>query len=92
MLEQLALMRRHLLGPDGAHLFVLDRFEGAVSVVDTGSSMETDRVAFYDPTPAEIKLGRPFLYDTHITSGLGQASCASCHVDGRTDHPALWPP
>ncbi len=74
------------ISADGAHLFVLDRFEGAVSVVDTGSSMETDRVAFYDPTPAEIRLGRPFLYDTHITSGLGQASCASCHVDGRTDH------
>lgn len=74
------------ISADGSRLFVLDRFEGAISVIDTNGSVEVDRVAFFDPTPNEIKLGRPFLYDTHITSGLGQASCASCHVDGRTDH------
>jgi YVTN family beta-propeller protein len=71
---------------DGARLYVLDRFEGAISVIDTAASAEIDRVAFFDPTPQPIKIGRPFLFDSHITSGLGQASCASCHVDGRTDH------
>ena len=74
------------MSPKGDRLYVLDRFEGAISVVDTASAEETERVAFFDPTPEVIKVGRPFLYDTHITSGLGQASCASCHVDGRTDH------
>ena len=71
--------------PDGTRLYVLDRFEGAVSVVSTGANMEIARVTFHDSTPATVKAGRPFLYDTHLTSGLGQASCASCHVDGRSD-------
>ncbi|HXI50395.1 MAG TPA: hypothetical protein VNH84_02795, partial [Candidatus Saccharimonadales bacterium] len=39
----------------------------------------------FDPTPASIKAGRRLLYDSHSNSGLGQASCASCHVDGRFD-------
>jgi len=71
--------------PDGTRLYVLDRFEGAVSVVSTGASMEIARISFHDSTPSTVKAGRPFLYDTHLTSGLGQASCASCHVDGRSD-------
>jgi len=64
---------------------VLNRFEGSVSVVGTGANTEIARIAFHDSTPTTVKVGRPFLYDTHLTSGLGQASCASCHVDGRSD-------
>ncbi|MFO0829156.1 MAG: YncE family protein [Phycisphaerales bacterium] len=75
-----------VVSSNGAWLYVLDRFEGAISVVNTSSNVEAARVPFFDPTPTSIKLGRPFLYDTHATSGLGQASCASCHIDGRTDH------
>jgi YVTN family beta-propeller protein len=70
---------------DGEHVFVLNRFEGSVSVIDAAALAETQRVAFFDPTPAVIRDGRPLLYDTHATSGLGQASCASCHIDGRMD-------
>ncbi|MFN3876168.1 MAG: hypothetical protein ACK4L7_09690, partial [Flavobacteriales bacterium] len=32
-----------------------------------------------------IKDGRRFLYDTHLGSGHGHISCASCHVDARWD-------
>ena len=71
--------------PDGTRLYVLNRFEGSVSVVGTGANTEIARIAFHDSTPTTVKVGRPFLYDTHLTSGLGQASCASCHVDGRSD-------
>src|SRR5205085_8794262 len=39
----------------------------------------------YDPTPPEIRAGRPMLYDAHLTSGLGVTSCAACHVDARMD-------
>jgi YVTN family beta-propeller protein len=74
-----------VLSPDGSRLFVLNRFEGSVSAVSTATNSEVARVAFHDPTPAAVKAGRRFLYDTHLTSGLGQASCASCHVDGRSD-------
>ncbi|MBL9002166.1 MAG: immunoglobulin domain-containing protein [Phycisphaerae bacterium] len=70
---------------DGSTLFVLNKFDGSISVISTDSESETARVAFYDPTPAAIKEGRPFLYNTHLTSGLGQASCASCHIDARSD-------
>ncbi len=66
-------------------LYVLNRFGASVSVVDTATEQETLRVPFFDPTPAEIKVGRRHLYDTHQTSGLGHVSCASCHVDARTD-------
>lgn len=66
-------------------LYVLNRFDGSISVVDTASATEIQRVPFDDPTPPVIKEGRRHLFDTHQTSGLGQASCASCHVDGRMD-------
>ncbi len=78
-------------GPTGAvydalndRVYVLNKFEGSISTIDAATLMES-RLLFYDPTPAVIKDGRPLLYDTHRTSGLGQASCASCHIDGRMD-------
>lgn len=73
------------LSANGARLYVLNRFDASISLIDTATATETSRTAFFDPTPQTIKLGRPLLYDTHATSGLGQASCASCHVDGRSD-------
>ncbi len=73
------------ISANGQRLYVLDRFEGAISVVSTLTNEEVQRVPLYDPTPITVKAGRPFLYDSHLTSGLGQASCASCHTDGRSD-------
>lgn len=71
---------------DGANRgYVLNKFSGSISVIDTASDRVTDEVAFYDPTPDVIKQGRPLLYDTQLTSGTGHLSCASCHVDARTD-------
>lgn len=66
-------------------LYVLNRFSSTVSLVSTASFTETGIVSLYDPTPAPIKAGRPLLYDAHRTSGLGQASCSSCHTDARMD-------
>jgi YVTN family beta-propeller protein len=73
------------LTADGTCLYTLNKFDGSVSAIDTSTNTESARVRFYDPTPSSIKAGRPFLYDTHRTSGLGQAACASCHLDGRAD-------
>jgi hypothetical protein len=39
----------------------------------------------YDPTPSDVRNGRPLLYNTQQFSGLGQIACGSCHVDARTD-------
>lgn len=80
-------------GPTGVVLdeargraYALNKFEASISTVDTGSLSELARTPFYDPTPPEIREGRAYLYDTHLTSGLGQASCASCHIDGGSDY------
>lgn len=73
------------LDPVAERLYVLNRFEGSVSAVNTAGENVLATTSFFDPTPAEIKLGRRHLFDTHATSGLGQAACASCHVDARMD-------
>jgi YVTN family beta-propeller protein len=66
-------------------LYVLNKFAGSVSVINTGNDTEVTRVPFFDPSPNAIKVGRKHLYDTHKNSGLGQIACASCHVDARMD-------
>ncbi len=66
-------------------IYVLNKFEGTVSMVDLVSNKETARVNFFDPTPMVIKAGRKHLYNTHLGSGNGHISCGSCHVDSRWD-------
>lgn len=68
-----------------SRLYVLNKFDASVSVIDTTANAELGRVAFFDPTTPVVKAGRPLLYDTHATSGLGQVACAACHIDARTD-------
>ena len=66
-------------------LYVYNRFDGSLSTVDTTAQAVTNTLSLLDPTPAVIKAGRPHLYNTQQTSGLGQVACASCHVDARSD-------
>jgi len=66
-------------------LYVWNRFSVTLSVVDIVNETVVTNVPLFDPTPVEIKTGRKHLYNTRETSGLGQASCASCHVDARFD-------
>jgi len=73
------------LDASGARLFVLNKFEASISVIDTAASVETARVPFFDPTPEVIRDGRKYLYDTHLGSGTGHTACASCHPDARMD-------
>ena len=67
-------------------LYVLTRFDNAVSVVDTTSGTETAHLAMFNPEPAAIVNGRPVLYDAQLTSSNGEAACASCHMFGDMDH------
>ena len=66
-------------------LYVLTRFDNAVSVIDLGTSTETAHVALFNPEPAAVVAGRPFLYDANATSSNGEASCSSCHIFGDMD-------
>ena len=73
------------LDANAGRLYVLNKFAASISVIDTVSELETAQVAFFDPSPDTIRIGRKHLYDTHKNSGLGQIACASCHVDSRMD-------
>ncbi len=66
-------------------LYVWNHFELSLSVVDAQAGIELERIDVFNPLPAAIREGRPFLYDTHRTSGQGQVSCGTCHVDARMD-------
>ena len=66
-------------------VLTLNRFDGSVSVLDGKTLAGLATVRYFDPTPAFVKAGRRVLFDTHLTSGLGHVSCATCHVDARMD-------
>ena len=66
-------------------LFVYHRFSSSVSMVDMQTDTVLSTVRLFDPTPLRVTAGRRHLYDTRRTSGLGQVSCATCHVDARMD-------
>lgn len=74
-----------VLDEPSGRLFVLCKFDASIAVVSTATLSVEAVVPFFDPTPATIRIGRPHLYDTRETSGLGHVSCASCHIDGRMD-------
>ncbi len=66
-------------------LYVFTRFDDSISVIDTNSKLEIAHVPVYNPEPASVVNGRPFLYDAHFTSSTGEASCSSCHIFGDFD-------
>jgi DNA-binding beta-propeller fold protein YncE len=66
-------------------LYVWNRFSSNISVVDTAAGLVITNVPVFDPTPSIVRQGRRHFYDTRRNSGLGIASCASCHPDGRMD-------
>jgi DNA-binding beta-propeller fold protein YncE len=66
-------------------LYVLTRFDNAISVVDARRKQEIGHVAMFNPEPASVVQGRPFLYDAALTSGHGDTACASCHIFGDFD-------
>jgi DNA-binding beta-propeller fold protein YncE len=73
------------LDPQGGLLYVLTRFDNAISIIDTRAGRQIDHVALFNPEPASLVAGRRFLYDAALTSGHGDAACASCHVFGDFD-------
>ena len=67
------------------HLYVLNRFDESVSVVDTAARAELLRVPLgFNPEPAQVRDGRRFLYNGTL-SAHGDLSCASCHFNGHRD-------
>jgi DNA-binding beta-propeller fold protein YncE len=66
-------------------LYVLTRFDNALSVIDTQARVESHHLPLFNPEPASVVVGRRFLYDARLTSSNGTTACASCHVFGDFD-------
>lgn len=66
-------------------LYVLNRFDESVSIIDTTTRAQIGTVSVgFNPEPASIIRGRRFLYDASL-SAHGDVSCASCHANGHRD-------
>jgi YVTN family beta-propeller protein len=67
------------------HLYVLNRFDETLSVVDLNTRAETGNVPIgFDPEAASVRQGRCFHYDASL-SAHGDLACASCHPNGHRD-------
>jgi YVTN family beta-propeller protein len=67
-------------------LYVLNRFDQTISIVDTASKAQTAVVPVgFNIEPATVRNGRRFLYDAASFSSHGTVSCASCHLNGHRD-------
>jgi DNA-binding beta-propeller fold protein YncE len=71
-------------------LYVMNRIDGTISIVSNAATpataAETAVVPLrYDPSPADARDGRIFLYDARTTSAHGDQACASCHIFGDFD-------
>src|SRR5207247_1781002 len=79
-------------GPSGvalkesaARLYVMNRFDDTISIVDTSTNAAVGVIGVagpsrFDASPDVIKAGRKFLYDAQLTSGHGDIGCSTCHV------------
>jgi YVTN family beta-propeller protein len=66
-------------------LYVLNRFDQTISVVDINAKSQTSQVAIgRNPESTAVRNGRSFLYDGNF-SAHGTVSCASCHFNGHRD-------
>jgi DNA-binding beta-propeller fold protein YncE len=71
--------------PSYKRLYVVNRFDNTISLVDINQFKETGRISLgYDPSPSAVRYGRRFLYDTR-QSAFGDQSCASCHISADFD-------
>lgn len=66
-------------------LYVLNRADATLSVVDTTTNLELRRVALgFNPEPSDVRAGRKVL-NNGLISAHGDVSCASCHANGHRD-------
>jgi YVTN family beta-propeller protein len=73
------------LNPTGRLLYVLNRFDETVSIVDTTTRAQLATVPVgFNPEPDNIRRGRHGLYDATL-SAHGDLACASCHANGHRD-------
>ncbi|WP_043433699.1 YncE family protein [Cystobacter fuscus] len=74
-----------VLDETNGRMYVLTRFDNAISVVDTATKQEVAHLPLFNPEPPSVVAGRPYLYDARKSSSHGDSSCASCHIFGDFD-------
>jgi YVTN family beta-propeller protein len=66
-------------------LYVVNRFDSTISLVDVDSQTEAFRTPIgFDPEPEMVRAGRQSLFDARM-SAHGTVACATCHADGHRD-------
>jgi len=75
-----------VLDEENGRLYVMTRFDNAISVIDTNAKSEVAHIAMYNPEPVSITAGRQYLYDASLTSSHGDSSCGGCHIFGDFDN------
>jgi DNA-binding beta-propeller fold protein YncE len=66
-------------------MYVLTRFDNAISTINLATKQETAHLLMHNPEPASVVEGRRFLYDARNSSSHGDSSCGSCHIFGDFD-------
>ncbi|ANM30134.1 hypothetical protein ABI59_11945 [Acidobacteria bacterium Mor1] len=66
-------------------LYVFNRIDNSLVTVDATAMQKLGEIQLNDPAGEVVRQGRIFLYDGILTSGHGDASCASCHVSADMD-------
>jgi len=71
-------------------LYVMNRLDQQIAIVQNATNPATRALwrkvsLSYDAEPPALKSGRRFLYDASLTSGHGDAACATCHIFGDLD-------
>ena len=73
------------LSPDGHRLFVANRLDDTISVIDTHSNRVATTISLAGPkTISALRRGEQTFYSAHY-SFQGQISCSSCHIDSTFD-------
>jgi YVTN family beta-propeller protein len=73
------------MSSDGRRLFVANRLDDSISVIDTGALRVASTIALAGPkTISTLRRGEQTFYTAHY-SFQGQIGCSSCHIDSTFD-------
>lgn len=73
------------VSPDGRRLFVANRLDDTISVIDTGTDRVVTTMHLAGPSVVSaLRRGEQTFYSAHY-SFQGQISCSSCHIDSTFD-------
>lgn len=74
-----------VLSPDGGTLFVANRLDDTISVIDTRSERVISSVPLAEPQIVSSLLHGEQMFYTSDYSFHGQIGCANCHIDSTLD-------